>query len=506
MQFRYNLGSGEAVAQISGAQLADGNYHNIHLRREGRVSQLQADELYFSEATTPGTDILLDISPGAIYLGSQVVEDGDGQAVSMNGFSGCIRGVVLDDRDLPFSEPSDDFDFSSSDGPIALGCWVPPTGSVTETSSSVIVYAATAGILIALFLMVLVFVLVALVIRKCSCKLPKKGSDMYELRQTDFRPMVQVRRHSLSSTNEGNVRLYSQEGGGERDLHQELASPQEDNHPSFGRLNSESSSKETRFQLQTQSSPTLEVSQQQISPELRVINSNTSSQSENSNLTITSQGITPAPFSAQVPDNSVARPKPVVPGSKPNPELLSVSTPESHPLSENKKRVFAVLSKLKQSADSTLLKENFDEIVAFNEEGSMTPLSKKSLLSLYQMQSDESDEELDPVDLTQPRFAKLQHLLHQLNVDDDDLSSTATTESFAHLQGAQYAPNTSYKPYQLDHSVVSHSNSNGHYLSKPSKPKPLKPKPRLPNSQDQYDLLRIPKKPASPLKVTVRDV
>jgi hypothetical protein len=138
--------------------------HSIIVQRTQSSLELQLDNTFFNQTTIPTVpeldeSILLTISPDHIYLGAEVdVTTGEVR----DGFEGCLTGVTLDGRELPFStEGNSDFSviqFSSDS--IVSGC---PLGLVETTPSSFHVYIGIGSILAGVLIVSLLFIVVCAV-------------------------------------------------------------------------------------------------------------------------------------------------------------------------------------------------------------------------------------------------------------------------------------------------------------------------------------------------------
>jgi len=146
LQFRYNLGSGEAVIQQNTNMVNDGRFHSISVQRTEQSAELVIDNRYVNRTTSPGEEATLDILPGAIFLGAAVGPQGD----VANGFIGCIQGAKLDRKDLPFGGDNAEFEATVSPG-VDIGC--PELGGLAERPQPAgYVYGVLAGALAFLFL------------------------------------------------------------------------------------------------------------------------------------------------------------------------------------------------------------------------------------------------------------------------------------------------------------------------------------------------------------------
>ena len=157
LQFRYHLGSGEAVVQQNTEILNDGQFHSASVRRTEQFAELVVDGRYINRTTSPGEETTLDIHPGAIYLGAAV----DSQGSTSEGFIGCIQGAKLDRKDLPIGGESADFVSTVSSG-VEFGCQ-----ELRENPQPAgYVYGALAAALFALFLMSTLFVIICVITRR----------------------------------------------------------------------------------------------------------------------------------------------------------------------------------------------------------------------------------------------------------------------------------------------------------------------------------------------------
>ena len=157
LQFRYHLGSGEAVVQQNTEIVNDGQFHSVSVRRTEQSAELVVDGRYINRTTSPGEETTLDIRPGAIYLGAAV----DSQGSTSEGFIGCIQGAKLDRKDLPIGGESADFVSTVTSG-VEFGCQ-----ELTESPQPAgYVYGALAAALFALFLMSTLFVIICVITRR----------------------------------------------------------------------------------------------------------------------------------------------------------------------------------------------------------------------------------------------------------------------------------------------------------------------------------------------------
>lgn len=145
LQFRFNLGSGEAIARQTTIQVNDDKTHTVTIERKEQTVTLVIDDSYVARATSPGESNTLDIKNDRVYLAANV--DNDGKA--NRGFSGCITGVKINHRDLPVSGSTKYYIASPSSG-VETGCTFEPpnTGEAFPTVASIA--AGATGLLIIL--------------------------------------------------------------------------------------------------------------------------------------------------------------------------------------------------------------------------------------------------------------------------------------------------------------------------------------------------------------------
>lgn len=96
LQFRYNLGSGEAVISYNNSILFDGKWHNVHAQRDKQDGYLSIDGREIVEGTSKGSYTMLNTN-NVLYLGGMPdVLQGTLRKFT-SGYTGCIQDLVLDD-------------------------------------------------------------------------------------------------------------------------------------------------------------------------------------------------------------------------------------------------------------------------------------------------------------------------------------------------------------------------------------------------------------------------
>ena len=171
LQFRYNLGSGEATARQETAAVDDNVFHEVSVRRTEELAEVVIDNRYVARSSSPGGETTLDIRSDAIYLGATVSAEGE---VSQ-GFSGCLWSVKLDRKDLPVAAENQDFIPVVRSSEIDITC--PGLGPLSESDPVPVgyIYGGLVGILAVLFLIVVAVV---------CCIL---GRQFYEKKKQSFR-------------------------------------------------------------------------------------------------------------------------------------------------------------------------------------------------------------------------------------------------------------------------------------------------------------------------------
>ena len=184
LQFRYNLGSGEATAKQTTLKVNDGGSHTVTIERDGRTATLLIDNLYVARAISPGSSETLDTPINAIYLGSTV--DNNGKA--SNGYQGCITGAKLNWKDLPVSKSSSDFVAIAKDG-VKSGC-------IIQVSSTDAVFPTVASIIAGGVGFIVLLIVLPLGIVTCAV-----GKCIYRKRRAKFNPRSRQRSTSSPTFN-----------------------------------------------------------------------------------------------------------------------------------------------------------------------------------------------------------------------------------------------------------------------------------------------------------------
>ena len=160
LQFRYNLGSGEAVLLQNSIQVNDGRFHNVTVTRTERRAEIIIDGRYINRTTSSGSEVTLDIAADSMYLGASV-DPQNGTAI--NGLSVCVTGFKLDRKEVPVGGENLGFVTLEISESIHSGC---PIGSLFETPQPVEhIYTAIVVILIVLFITSGCFVVICMIVQ-----------------------------------------------------------------------------------------------------------------------------------------------------------------------------------------------------------------------------------------------------------------------------------------------------------------------------------------------------
>lgn len=207
LQFRYNLGSGQAIVLQQTALLSDGEFHVVSVQLTEQSAELLVDNMYVSRNTSPGPEATLDISTGDIYVGALVGKDG----TFSNAFVGCIWGLKLDRHDLPLGGMTSYFTSSIQYAGTISVCpeVIRILGPDESRKSSFWVYTIMAAGLFLLLVIGILFSVFCSIINHCRQRnktmrtdgdvYPPEGSDQH----TPGRPQLQsnIPMENISSHN-----------------------------------------------------------------------------------------------------------------------------------------------------------------------------------------------------------------------------------------------------------------------------------------------------------------
>ena len=160
LQFRYNLGDGEAILAIKSTNINDAMFHNVQLSRTEQSVQLLVDEMFVNRTISPGSEVTLDVLSEHFYVGASInVRNGS----LSNGLQGCVVGLRLDRKEVPVGGENTHFTTLKISSGVTNGC---PIGTLFETpQSSTTVYTGIAVIFVALCITSFVFVMICVVVQ-----------------------------------------------------------------------------------------------------------------------------------------------------------------------------------------------------------------------------------------------------------------------------------------------------------------------------------------------------
>ena len=159
-QFRYNLGSGEAVLIIGSMKVNDANFHSVLLSRTEQTVELIVGEMFVNRTISPGLAATLDVLSDHFYVGARInIRNG----TLSNGLRGCVTGLRLDRKEVPVGGDNSHFTTLKISNGVQNGC---PIGTLFETpQSDTNVYTGLSVIIVVLCITSLIFVIICVVIQ-----------------------------------------------------------------------------------------------------------------------------------------------------------------------------------------------------------------------------------------------------------------------------------------------------------------------------------------------------
>ncbi|XP_064636197.1 protocadherin Fat 1-like isoform X4 [Lineus longissimus] len=100
IQYRFDLGSGEGIAQVN-YYINDGHWHHIKIMRSRNTAELTVDKKYTAQAIAPGYSASMNIENNAVYFGAQVTALNHGYSNAIKGFEGCMKDVLINNESPP---------------------------------------------------------------------------------------------------------------------------------------------------------------------------------------------------------------------------------------------------------------------------------------------------------------------------------------------------------------------------------------------------------------------
>ncbi|XP_037930417.1 fat-like cadherin-related tumor suppressor homolog, partial [Teleopsis dalmanni] len=94
VQYRFDLGTGEAIVSVKTVNISDGNWHTIMLDRNINSATLIVDEKYSSEGQAPGIKVMYNTHNNDIFFGAEVRRSiMIGYDEIRRGFWGCLADL-----------------------------------------------------------------------------------------------------------------------------------------------------------------------------------------------------------------------------------------------------------------------------------------------------------------------------------------------------------------------------------------------------------------------------
>lgn len=72
IQYRFDLGSGEGLISVTSIYVADGQWHDVKLERDGNSARLMVDGKHVAQGNAPGVNGVLNLQTSDMYLGAEV--------------------------------------------------------------------------------------------------------------------------------------------------------------------------------------------------------------------------------------------------------------------------------------------------------------------------------------------------------------------------------------------------------------------------------------------------
>lgn len=168
-----SLDNGKHVVQssLTVINVTNNVVHNVTFIRKGKDYELQLDGMYSIRGVVSGEDDMINMADNDIYVG--------GDPSLENGYTGCLHGIKIDNKDMPTSDSNEYFIATPSEGGAVKSC-----GETTpKTSDGILEIFDTlyilGGVVLGLLLIIaIVFVLVS----KCSHHCYRKRRDKLEIR------------------------------------------------------------------------------------------------------------------------------------------------------------------------------------------------------------------------------------------------------------------------------------------------------------------------------------
>lgn len=103
VQYRFDLGSGEGLVSVASVFIADGQWHEIRVEREGNSARILVDRTHVASGSAPGVNGVLNLQTNDVYFGAEVRQHPTviGFEDIERGFIGCLDDIRLSRQSLP---------------------------------------------------------------------------------------------------------------------------------------------------------------------------------------------------------------------------------------------------------------------------------------------------------------------------------------------------------------------------------------------------------------------
>lgn len=97
VQYRFELGSGEGRITVASVFVADGQWHEIRVEREGNAARVVVDGKHVAHGSAPGVNGILNLQQNDVFLGAEVRQHPAvlGFEDVQRGFVGCMDDVRI---------------------------------------------------------------------------------------------------------------------------------------------------------------------------------------------------------------------------------------------------------------------------------------------------------------------------------------------------------------------------------------------------------------------------
>lgn len=103
VQYRYDLGSGEAIVAVTSVNISDGEWHSVKVDRILNTAKIIVDNKHSSQGSAPGINSVLNLQKNYIFVGARVIPHHTimGYEDIQRGFVGCMADIKIGQEMLP---------------------------------------------------------------------------------------------------------------------------------------------------------------------------------------------------------------------------------------------------------------------------------------------------------------------------------------------------------------------------------------------------------------------